>query len=510
MPNYRLVEGSVQWGFHMSRAPIQVFGGAYGNGKSTGLIIKALKLAMDYPGSQGLMGRESYPSLNGTLRKDFLRWCPKKWIKRLPTKEDNSCHMTNGTVVDFRYVSQRGKTREDGSTSSNLLSATYDWAVLDQIEDPGITHKDFLDIAGRLRGQTSYRPSGDEDSSMPSSGPRFFMIGCNPAQTWFYREVIHPYIIWRDRGVRTDKLLVDEETGAPILDLFESDTYANKDNLPDGYIKTLEAMYKGQMRERFLLGKWAAFEGLVHPAFDHSSHLISREWALKHLEDCLTRHVKVRTVEAYDFGNVSPSCYILAFVDDYGRVIILDGFYQGEYNYDLHPAAIREIRRRYIGMLSIDDPILADPAIFRRSVVAKVDTGDTIAKLLSAANLWLRPAHNDIIPGIAKVNAYLADKLGVPHLVTETEPSPMLYVVDDLTWFQDEIGSYYWKKNPQGVNIDEPIDNNDHAMNTTKYLLSRLPEPSKIKLPSEKLPPKWAFWHEMDQTDYKRATRMPV
>lgn len=507
MPNYHLKEGSVQFGFNRSRAPIQIFGGAFANGKSTALIIKALQLCKDYPGSTGLMARATYPKLNGTLRKDFFRWAPRKWIKKMPTQEDNSCYLVNGTTVHFRYVAQKGKNNEDGTTTSNLLSATYDWVIVDQIEDPEITYKDFLDLIGRLRGQTPYRPSGEEDITMPTCGPGWLMVGSNPAQNWFYKEVVYPLILFRDKGMFSEKLIVDPRTGLPLIELFESDTYANRDNLTEEYIRKLEATYKGQMRERYLLGKWAAFEGLVHPGFDHQKHLITREQALKYLDSCLSRHVSIKVVEGYDFGNVSPSCYLIAFVDDWGRVIIIDGYYRPEFNYDLQPAAIREIRGRYTGRLRAEDAILCDPAIFRRTVVAKTDTGDTVAKLLRGLDLDMRPAMNDVLPGIAKVNAYLSDKLDVPHIITGDVPSPMLYVVDDLSFFTDEIGSYYWRRNPQGIHIDEPVDNNDHAMNTTKYLLSRLPEPSKIVIPSMALPPQWSFWHEMDESDYRQAIR---
>ena len=107
----------------------------------------------------------------------------------------------------------------------------------------------------------------------------------------------------------------------PIIELFESDTYANKHNLKPDFIKTLENAYKGQMRDRYLLGKWAAFEGLVHPGFDTSMNLLKRDQMLDHLADCKRRHVRVQTLEGYDFGIATPTCYILAFVDDFGRVL---------------------------------------------------------------------------------------------------------------------------------------------------------------------------------------------
>jgi len=498
MPEYKLIEGSVQYGFHTSRAKIQIFGGAFANGKTTALAVKGLKLAKDYPGSNGLLARETYPKLNDTLRKVFLKWCPTNWIAKKPTQDDNTVYLKNGSVINFRYISQRGRSRDDGSSTSNLLSATYDWIGVDQVEDPGIVYKDFLDLLGRLRGDASYQPD-EEDDSMPATGPRWLMLTANPSHNWFYKELVQPYLLWLKTGQKTEKLLVDAETRIPIMELWESDTYANKPNLSDDYIATLETTYKGQMRDRYLLGKWVAFEGLVHPDYDPSVHTITREEAESHLATCLLSHVQIQTIECYDFGITSPSCYLVMFVDDRGRVIVLDGYYKSNFSYDEQPQAIRDIRAKYAGLLSFTGRIKADPAVFRKSVIAgQKQTGSTIAKLFEEHFIYMKPATNDIIAGVTKINAYLAGKKGISHLVTSDETGPLLYFVDDLDFIGDEMASYYWKQNTLGQRIDEPMDGNDHAMNTLKYGLSELPDASKVIVPENALPPKWMFWHEAE------------
>lgn len=505
MPNYRLERGSVQWRFGESRAKVQIFGGGFANGKTVGsVVLKALRCVKDYPGSNGLMARETYPKLNDTLRKEFLKWCPKHWIKKYPTQEDNTCYMVNGSVVNFRYISQRGKKTAEGTTSSNLLSATYDWIIVDQIEDPGITHKDFLDLAGRLRGTTPYRPPAGEveDPSMPSSGPRWLVCTANPSPNWFYKEVVSPYLIWKKSGVKKPNLMVDPDTGLPLVDLFEGSTYTNAANLTRDYLSTLESMYRGQMKQRYLLGEYVAYEGLVHSEYSQDKNMISREQALLHLQDCLNRHVKIRWIEGYDFGLVSPSCYMLGFIDDRGRVIIIDGFYKRNFNYTEQPTKIFEIRSNYIHYgVDFAFSIEADPAIFKRIVIAGLkDTGDTIAQLYRDEKLYMRPASNDIIAGIAKVNGYIAGRKDIPHLLTGELDSSFLYVVDDLEddFFESEITSYYWKRNAFGDAIDEPMDENDHAMNVLKYIVSHLPDASKIEVPKSAMPPGWMFWHEAE------------
>jgi hypothetical protein len=183
-------------------------------------------------------------------------------------------------------------------------------------------------------------------------------------------------------------------------------------------------------------------------------------------------------------------------------VFILDGFYKPNFHYTLQPAEIERIRWSYYPYkLVADEPIQADPAIFKKTVIASIkDTGKTIAKIYKDDfDLHMRPASNDIIQGIAKVTGYINGRPDVPHIVTGESNGPLLYVADDLSWIDDEFTNYYWKKNPLGVNMDEPMEHQqDHGMDTIKYLLTHCPEPSQIIIPNRAQVPKWMFWHEVD------------
>lgn len=500
---YNLERGSVQWKFQQSRAKLQVFGGGYGNGKTTALVIKALKIARAYPGINMLLARSTYPKLNDTLRRVFLMWIPEAWVKRYPTKDDNTLYMINGSVVNFRYIAQRGKTAHDGFTTSNLLSAEYGFIGVDQAEDPEISEKDIEDLFGRLREQTAYRPpSGeDEDDTMPSDGPRWMVLTCNPTHNWLFKKIVQPYIIWRDRGVKTANLMVDE-AGVPIIDLFEGPTTDNASNLPVDYIATQSSILKGAMRQRFFEGKWAAYEGLVYPTFEDTNNKLPRALMEQYLMDCLERDVIVKVREGYDFGLTSPTCYGFSFIDDMGRVFLLDGFYEPNLDYREHPSRIFEIRAKY-PMLDVTEPVYADPSIFRRQVISpaqgvSITANTTVAKLLADLQLKTKPASNDVVSGIAKVTAYINPTPELEHVVTGMRPGSRLYVCEDLEWFFNEVNDYYWKKNPQGQNVDEPVDNNDHAMDMLKYMLSKLPHPSEIVINPTKLPPAWMRWHEIE------------
>lgn len=508
---YKLEEGGLQERFQNSRAKIQMYGGGFGNGKTTTAVIKALKLARAYPGSNGLIARSTYPKLNDTIRKEFIAWCPAAWIKRKALTE-NIIELKNGSVINFRYIAQQGKNAE--SSTSNLLSATYDWIVVDQLEDPEITHKDFLDLLGRLRGSTPYDPAVEEyDETMPKDGPRWMMLMCNPTRNWVYRELVKPLHDFK-LGLHNPKLLAEEDdegTLVPIIELFEGSTYENKANLSADFIKTLETTYKGQMRDRFLLGQWAAYEGLVYPQYDTATHVVQNEIMYNYFQQLVNEGFLPTILEAYDHGIAKPACYGLAFADHMGVVNIIDGIYKAERTLEQLAEEIRELRAKY-GIVDSDSSaaVLADPAVFRRATGNAKTVGVSVAGLFREQGIIMSRGNNDIINGIAKVQSYLAIDKYVMNPYTQEFGSPRLFVSDLCPWFDQEITDYYWRKDVQGAYEDEPMDRNDHAMDMSKYLLSKRPRIASLIVKPKRttLPAQARRWSEQaDTSNEKRNHR---
>lgn len=498
MKQYRLIEGSLQERFQNSRAKVQIFGGGFGNGKTTAGVIKALKLAKEYPGSNGLIARSTYPKLNDTIRKEFLSWCPNAWIKRkVLSGSDNMVELENGTTINFRYVQQSGKNNE--SSTSNLLSATYDWIVVDQIEDPEITEKDFLDLLGRLRGSAKYE--GD-DPTMPTSGPRWLIALCNPTRNWVFRKLIKPLKDY-ELGIHNDDLLIDHDTQKPMIELFEGSTYTNADNLPEDFIKTLEGAYTGQMRSRYLLGEWGAFEGLVYPSYDPSVHLIPHSDLVDYFGRQIDAGMQVEVIEAYDHGIASPACYGIGFSDSFGNAFLMDGFYQAELSPERIAKKIREIRasvERELGFDTDFRPVLADPAIFRRGAGTSQTVGTTVSGLLREHGIVCTRANNNIVSGIAKVQSYLEiDPMHV-HPLNGSYGSPRFFISNKLDFFDKEIVDYYWKKDTAGEYEDVPKDGKDHAMDMTKYFFTNRPRIALFKPRVTELPKTYLRWSEANSS----------
>lgn len=521
MPSYRLVRNSTQDMYDRCRAKIQIFGGGFGNGKTVGsTVTKILKFAKDYPGSNGLVARATYPKLNDTIRKEVLKWIPPKWIKRKPTKDDNTLELTNGSIINFRYISQRGKQNEDGSTTSNLLSATYDWIVVDQIEDPEIEYKDFLDLLGRLRGDARY---AGEDETMPETGPRIFAITCNPTRNWFYQKIVKPIIDSMkpvplvDGGTMyceldpdrtpSENLLVDDETGQPIVALFEGPTSINAHNLKPDFIKTLKATYRGAMLDRFFYGKWAAYEGLVYPTFDDRVHVLRYDDAVEYYWSLIKAGYLIELRESYDYGIAAPSCYHIGFTDPHGTVIILDGYYKSEFLIADQAEEIHRIRKQYGWNKLKHRAFYADPQIFKRTAGSKKIVGKSVAGEFHDLGIFMRRGNNAISSGIMRNLAYLAVDDKRPHPITGATGSPAFFITDRCDWFIDEIGDYYWKKETTGEIIDVPIDKKDHAMDSWKYFMTDKPkEPILITRPQKHMPP-FMQWFEQDVEEHIKGHR---
>lgn len=491
MAKYKMIRDSVQYLFNQSRKKVQIMAGGFGNGKSAAACVKAIQLAMDYPGSNGLIARESYVKLNDTVRKEFYKWIPHDAVSRWPTTTDNTMILKNGSTINFRYIAQRGKKSADGQSTSNLLSATYDWVVVDQIEDPQIMHKDFLDLLGRLRGSTPYKGN---DPTMPMSGPRWLILTANPSANWVYSKLIKPLHQWKATGIVTEDLIHDPETMEPLIELFEGATHENAHNLDADFIQGLEAAYKGQMRRRFLMGEWAAFEGLVYPDFTADLHMVKHDYIEQMLLDQLHMRSRYVGIEGFDLGITQPSCYLCGFVDEYGRIFVIDGFYEPGLTTAVLYEKISELQGKYAYGIEFSDPIYADPAIFKKTQVVG-QTITTVAKQLTELGLYLKAGQNDIKNGIMKVGGYLAIQPEY-HFMHNEQPGAGIYFSDHLTFISDEFLTYFWKTNELGTRIDVPNDKDDHAMDTLKYMVSKLPDPSTLIYRKPALTPEHLKWQE--------------
>jgi hypothetical protein len=459
-------ENPDQLHFYECREAIAGFTGGFGNGKTAVLGLAAITVASQYEGARVLVGRATRPKLEDSTKKELLKWVPPDWIARWPSEKRNDLQFKHtGSTIEFRHVRQEGKGK--GEEQSNLLSATYDMVCLDQLDDPEFSFKDFADLIGRLRGTARY--IGDDDT-MPTSGPQFLRFTANPTRNWLFREVVGPYFTWQKSGLITPKLLLNKTTRKPMVQVFNAPSAANKKHTGEAYVDRMEAVFRGSMGSRYISGDWSAYEGLVYPEYDAVKHTVEHGQLHAYIQHGIANDL-LGVVEGYDFGQVSPSCYLLAFYNDVGDVLIADGFYEAQMQVPKQAKRIKEIRNKW--KIVPTDRIYADPDLFKSKHATRTSVGESIAQLFSDEGIDMQRGASDISAGIEKVSSYLAIDDMHRHPVTHNYGSPRLFVSSLLDWWHNEIVDYYWNRNIAGENVDKPRDTNDHAMDTTKYVLTR-------------------------------------
>lgn len=462
MPTFELDEGTPQADAFFSTKPIQLLAGGYGWGKTALLCVKCIDLMQKYPGARGAILRNTLPNLETTTQKEFMKWCPKHLIKRMPSARNRTLEFTNGSEVLFNYIAL---TRRGDSETMNMLSATFDFVFIDQLEDPEFTYKLFQDLQGRMRGTAKY--VGD-DTSMPKYC-NYFMATTNPTQNWVNTKLVRPLKVWKETGVVLPELLKDEklyaETGKvePIIDLIEGTTYDNKRHLPEGFIERLENIYTGAMRDKYMLGKWDVAENLVYPMFNYAVHVVDEFDMEDKMKRCREQY-RMAWKESLDFGIASPSCYLIGFVDEDENIHLIDGYYEKEKDIRTQAGLIKDLRYKYD--ISPNERVISDPALFRRSAV---DT--TVADTFAKYGIDMDRGNNNILGGIGKVGDYLRIDPFRRNPYTGGIGAPRLYISNKLTWLVDEIVDYRWKVTMDGAQ-DKPVDKNDHAMDAMKYMLT--------------------------------------
>jgi hypothetical protein len=463
---FEVEEGSQQYQFLMCRDDIAGFTGGYGNGKTAALCIGAITVATTYQNARVLVARATKPKLEDSTKPELVKWLPEDWVTSWPAERRNNILLKDTkSTIEFRHVRQEGKGK--GEEQSNLLSATYDAIFIDQIDDPEFGFKDFADLVGRLRGTAKY--IGD-DPTMPRVGPQWLRFAANPTRNWLFREVVNPYFVYVKTGIVTQKLIRDVDTGKPLLKVFNAPTSANKKNTGEKYGKRMQAVFRGSMNKRYIEGDWSAYEGLVYPDFDETVHVVEQKAFHAYIREQIAAD-KLGVSEAYDYGQVAPSCYGLSFHDAIGNVFLVDGFYQSNYLIPDQAKAIRDIRNKW--GITPTDRIYADPDIFRGHHASTKKVGESVEQMFRAEGIEMQRGANDVTSGIQKVSSYLqVDPLHL-HPIKKVYGSPRFFVGSDLEWFQNEVVDYYWNKNILGQNVDKPRDANDHAMDMIKYLFTK-------------------------------------
>lgn len=213
--------------------------------------------------------------------------------------------------------------------------------------------------------------------------------------------------------------------------LFKARTKDNPYLAPE-FVQSLENSYTGEFARQELDGEFVSLEGLVYPMFGESVHIAKRN-------DSEMR----RWFLAMDEGYTNPAVILLVGEDSDGRIHIAREYYErGKLQKDVVATARAWANERVIDTVAVDAAAAGLIADLR-------DVG-----------LPAHPHKGRVLDGITKVQSYLkVQGDGRPRMTVDPECKNLI----------NEFESHVWRPEK-----DEPVKENDHALDALRYLVNHL------------------------------------
>jgi len=208
---------------------------------------------------------------------------------------------------------------------------------------------------------------------------------------------------------------------------------ATTDNfyLPREYVEALSSMPPA-FRERYFLGKWGAFEGIIYQEFDPKVHVKERP----------TKEM-VEWFGGVDAGYSCPFVFLVVGRDIDGRFHVFDEVYKKGMSEFQYTQASVDVANAYGAV----DLVFCDPS------------AASVKAALKEANLTAKNAYNDVLSGIAKTQRRFAVVDGSPGLTVSPRCKMLI----------SELSGYRWDKEK-----DKPVKEDDHACDALRYVVSSL------------------------------------
>lgn len=317
----------------------------------------------------------------------------------------------------------------------------------------------------RIQGMTLVGFYGDEAPTWPQdvfdmartrcsdAGAQWFVTG-NPAASTHHLKVN-----WIDRAavhLRRDGSLVRRSLRDPDTQDVSVYSFTIYDNphLSAEFVQLLERSYTGVFRRRYVLGEWCLAEGAILDAWDEGRHVIP--W---HRIPPLKRW----TGAGVDYGTKAPFHAVTlglgplpAHVRGEGPALYVTAEHryfagEGRQRTDLeHAVALRSWLRgirepgapEVLGL--VPDPLAVDPSA--RSFRVQ----------LYQLGLESTPADNSVLSGVRDLASLIAHD--------------RLFVAADAKELIREIPGYVWDPKASKAGRDEPLKQDDHGIDATRYI----------------------------------------
>lgn len=270
----------------------------------------------------------------------------------------------------------------------------------------------------------------DEVALMPESFVQQGIGRCSVdgAKLWFNCNPENPF-----HFVKTE--IIDKAENKNLLRL----RFSLDDNLSlsETTKKRLRSEFPGIFYKRFILGEWTAATGVIYDMFDEKKNVFDE------LPIDLAHRLHHRYI-TIDYGTTNPSVF-LEIIDDLQR----NYWVMREYYYD----SKKEWKQKDDAEYAEDLAGFVDPDCLRGVIIDPSAASFKIA----IRKKGLRPidADNDVADGIRLVSTLLAQG--------------RLHIHRSCVHTLKEFSAYVWNDKRAEVGVEEPLKQNDHAMDALRY-----------------------------------------
>lgn len=416
-----------------------IYAGGVGAGKTLSGGFKTLRACLEYPGTTGLVGRQTYRALEDTTKRVILDGDDKPPIiaKELIAHRDdreNRVVLKNGSEILFRSL-------EDWNTEK-LRSLNLGFAYVDEATET--TFKVWSELCGRLRHPL---------------GPRQIWGTTNPnGHDWLWKR------FHIDGGINAGPL-------------FHQPTRSNPHLAPD-YLAHLLTMPKEWVK-RMVDGSFDTASGMIWDEWNRDIHVIE-----SHIVSTLPpTWWRFRSM---DHGRRNPTCVLWWLVDSDGFIIVGDEHYEEGMLPSQHAPIVSAKDAMDAPGIGFG-PIIAPPDCFRMDL-----NGHSVAdEYFDASGLLMTVADDNVEAGLLRVSEWLhrdpelhfprwhkysgtkgPDGLGAPRVFVSEKAPNLITEIPDYRW--RDLGPSQESKQDQP---EEPRKMNDHACDAFRYGLMSRPRP---------------------------------
>lgn len=428
------------------RSPEILVAGPAGTGKSRGILEKIFLIAMKYPGCKILVLRLTSVSLSAT---GLQTW------ETFVVKEAMAC----GAVTFFggskrepaAYRFANGSRVVVGGMDNpmKIMSSEYDIAYVQEANELEIQHWEA--ITSRLRnGVVPYQQLiGDCNPQEPT---HWLKERCDRGATKYYHSTHEENPLYFDEVTGPDGLVEYKVTPAGAA-----------------YIAKLDAL-TGVRYQRLRLGNWVAAEGVIYeqwrPGLIVDRYPIPEDWP---------RYWVI------DFGFVNPMVVQHWAEKPDGELIMYREFYRTGIMVDdfarMVLQSVAGIDRDYVPdarALARGEPVPPSAWHWRepkpRQVIADHDA-EGRAMWSKITGLVTTRARKEVLDGIGEVQVRLRD--GRMQFFRDALAHPLDQSLADVkkpVRTVEEFPGYVWDTGAHGKIKEEPLKEDDHGMDCTRYL----------------------------------------